>query len=211
MNDEWISAADAFDLVREANPSRAAEVICSRAYDGLVAAKAHTLILGDKRQEDAKIPAAFWWAKGNGALNQKWASGDFDTWIRNKVHWRAYGVKFLKRDIVSMLPAGRLRSSAPNPSIPVGAATFDTGADGQLEPVARGGRPKSENWTNWIAELVTYIYEEGIPGGSGAEGQDAIIGALEERLAARGLDTLSRSTVQPVVRATLLRLRSAGN
>lgn len=211
MDDDWISAADAYDLVRKSHQSRAAEAICSRAHDGLIAAKAHTLIIGGKRHEDAKIPAPFWWAKGNGALNQNWASGDFDTWIRSKVHWRAYGVKFLKRDIVSMLPASLVTSSAPTPDLPAEAPASNSRPADQPEPVARGGRPKSENWTDWIAELVNYIHEEGMPSGSGAEGQDAIIGAIEERLAARGLDTLSRSTVQPVVRAALLRLRSAEN
>ncbi|WDR06675.1 hypothetical protein PSQ90_04210 [Devosia rhodophyticola] len=117
----------------------------------------------------------------------------------------------MKSDIMSMLPAGLVTSSAPIPSLPVDAPTTNTSPADQLERVARGGRPKSENWTNWIAELVNYIHEEGMPSGSGAEGQDAVIGAIEERLAARGLDTLSRSTVQPVVRAALLRLRSAGN
>jgi hypothetical protein len=339
MDDEWISAADAYELVRKVNPSRAAEVICSRAHDGLIAAKAHTLIVGEKRNEDAKIPVPFWWAKGNGALNQNWATGDFDTWIRSKVHWRAYGVKFLKRDIVAMLPPSLVTSTVPGqagegnfasasqamaelqnqlkctsreaashiirfcraglvesrcatfwyevtdlfgPSdneleqvaipdwfwehcatgpeaildwqsgtfagrgsvggkkhkvrirgvefniaglvgletmlqqqdtadLSVDAATTHTRPDNQPEPVARGGRPKSENWTNWIAELVSYMHQEGIPDGSGVEGQDAVIGAVEERLAERGLDSLSRSTVQAAVRAVLVRLRSAGN
>jgi hypothetical protein len=339
MDDAWISAAEALALVDRMNPYSAARSICGRANDGVVAARAHTLIIGDRRAEDVDVPAQFWWAPGHAALEQKWQSGDFETWIDQKFHCRAYGVRFLKRDIVAMLPPERTTGSqlklasegnyAPasrcieelqrqlsctkkeaavhivrfcraglvegrcasfwyevtdifgthevasdNVAIPswfwekcalapdaildwqsgtfagrgmVGAhmhkarirgAEFDVSglvdmenmlreqdsppasplrtaaaapSPQSAEPTARGGRPKSENWANWIAELVCYVYEEGIPQGAGAEGQDAMIGAVEERLALRDLESPSRSTVQAAVRAALLRLRSAGN
>jgi hypothetical protein len=337
MDDEWISAAEAFALVGKASPFLAAQSICGRANDGLMVAKAHTLIIGDRRMEDVDVPAEFWWARGHAALEQKWQSGDFETWIDKRVHCRAYGVTFLKSDITAMLPASSTDRNQPrraskgnyaaasrcveelqkqlhctkkqaaehiarfckaglvdarcasywcevtdlfgakeetfeNVAIPswfwekcaagpdaildwqggtfagrgmVGAYThkvrikgaeFDIGGIIDLEAMvraqdedvaapdperelrsaaaassARGGRPKSESWANWIAELVSTIHDEGIPDGSGAEGQDALIGRIEERLGARDLEGPSRSTVQPAVRAALLRLRSAGN
>ena len=334
MEDEWVSAIDAFKRVGQVNPSQAAGVICGRAFDGLIAARARLLIVGDRRQEDADVPHGFWWARGREALTQNWMVGDFETWIDKRVHCRAYGVQFLARDIDAVSPpvrASGTKFKPPGPgnyasasrcvdelqtqlggsrseiadqivrfcraglvqsrcdslryqvairneeqevehvAIPdwfwdhcavgpdsildwqsgrfagrglvngqtykvlIKGAEFDIGGIVDLEkmlreqeaaesspeiaaqsaadaPIAgRGGRPKSEKWTDWIAELVNYFYEEGVPDGSGADGQDALIGAIEERLAARDLEGPSRSTVQPAVRAALLRLRSAGN
>jgi len=303
----------------------------------MVSARAHTLIVGKRRTEEVSVPAGFWWARGHAALIQKWQSGDFETWIDETVHCRAYGVTFLKRDILAMLPpnrndrtqlkragegnyapafrcieelqkqlhctqkeaaghivrfcaAGLVEARCANfwcevadlfdareesfddvaiPSwfwekcaggpnaildwqsgtfagrgmvglhmhrVRIKRAEFDVSGMVDMEnmlreedfpdvspqvlpasrsmpssePLARGGRPKSENWANWIAELVSYIHEEGIPDGSGADGQDALIAAVEERLNARDLESLGRSTVQAAVRAALLRLRLAG-
>lgn len=72
-----------------------------------------------------------------------------------------------------------------------------------------GGRGKSDAWPDWIAELALYLHVEGIPEGSGVKGQDELIDAIESRLSERGVSTLGRTTVQPVVRAVLQRLRSA--
>ncbi|HEV2517043.1 MAG TPA: hypothetical protein VGV07_17445 [Devosia sp.] len=339
MEETWISAAEAYERVKKTEPFRAAQVICSRAHDGIIVARAQTFIAGDNRDQDVEVPAGFWWACGEAALTQKWASGDFETWIGSKFHCRAYGVTFRERDIAAMLPpsrgsgfqpgrarqgnfassarclgelqsrlgcsqkeaadhlvrfcragliegrcasfwhestellgleeqelenvaipawfwehcatepeaildwqtgtfAGRGRISGLVHKVRIKGAEFDIGGVVDLEimlrerdvadspaPIAvaasdsvrpsarpsRGGRSRSESWTDWIAELVSLIHEEGIPAGEGAEGQDALIGAIEERLEARGLDGLSRSTVQAPVRAVLVRLRSAGN
>jgi hypothetical protein len=337
MDDEWINANQAFELVRKSNPHSAATTICARAHDGLIATKARLIRFGDHRREDAEVPSEFWWARGEAALTQNWQSGDFETWIDQNLHCRAYGVLFLRQDIVALVPEGTLsltksteqprgnfasaarcvgelvkqlsctpkeagdqivrfcaaglidsrctsfwlevtdlfgakEEQAENLSIPswfwenclsdqdaildwrtgtfagrgkvglkvhkarVRGAVFDisgvvdleimlrgraSGDSGAIEdtPITarstdtagRGGRPKSDNWANWIAELATYVHEEGIPSGTAAEGQDAVIGAIEERLAAKGHDSLGRSTVQAVVRAVLIRLRSAGN
>ena len=338
MDDEWIPAAEALASVEKSIPFRAAQAICSRANDGLVTARAQTLIFGERRANDVEIPAGFWWARGEAALTQKWASGDFETWLDKKIHCRAYGVTFLERDIAAMLPRGRATMTKPgratpgnyasssrcvtelqtrlactkqeacdhivrfcragliesrctsfwcevtklidleeqeleNVAIPtwfwdhctsgpdaildwrtgnfaghglvvgqrrkvrIRGAEFDISGivdfelmlreqdsgDDLPDPAAvasvlkqpalsaRGGRSRSESWTDWIAELVCHIHEEGMPPGSGAEGQDALIGAIDERLAARGIESLGRSTVQAATRAVLVRLRSAGN
>lgn len=331
--DDWISAAEAHALLSKVSPYTTAEAICTRANDGVVAAKAKIFIIGDHRSTDAAVPDGFWWARGHAALDQNWPLGDFETWIDHHVHCRAYGVEFLRRDILAMLPASRAAENKPRPAsqgnyapasrcldelqkqlgttkkdaanhvarfcgaglvearcasfwwevtsrfgveeedfgqvaIPIwwwekcasgpdaildwqsgtfaGRGQFDDemrkvrirGAEfdisgivdleimlreqetpdvksaspfGATLPLTRGGHPKSENWANWIAELVSFVHEQGIPNGSGAEGQDALIGMIEERLAARNLESPSRSTVQAAVRAALLRLRSAGN
>lgn len=72
-----------------------------------------------------------------------------------------------------------------------------------------GGRPRTEKWSVWTAELAAFIHEQGIPEGTGVEGQDAVIAAIDARLNERSLEGPARSTVQPFVRAVLRRLRSA--
>lgn len=69
------------------------------------------------------------------------------------------------------------------------------------------GRPASPAWPRWIAELVSYYHENGFPEGEGSQGQEAIITAVANRLAERGLEGPSRATVQTAVSAVLERLR----
>lgn len=336
MVDEWISAAEAHEIISAAIGVGAAKAICRRAHDGLVRAKARTLAIGKRRGEDLPVPSEFWWAGGEAALTQSWATGDFETWIDRKIHCRAYGVSFFLEDINSMVPRRPIPLKAPAESpnasyessdrcveelsksldltrsevtaqiarfgranligsrcssfwcrfgdgrnapeidlnsveiptwfwdacaldshaildsksgtfackglaggvvcnIRIKDAEFDISGIIDLEFALRdeiaaddgarmgkvdkaprnlrrsGGRRKSENWAGWVAELASYIHEEGIPAGEGPEGQDAVIGAIEDRLAAKGMESLGRTTVQPIVRAVLLRLRSAEN
>ncbi len=57
---------------------------------------------------DVAVPSEVWWARGNQALKQNWSTGDFETWIGQTVQYRAYGVKFLRSDIMSMVPSDAL-------------------------------------------------------------------------------------------------------
>lgn len=76
---------------------------------------------------------------------------------------------------------------------------------------SRGGRPSAKWWPEFAEELALYIYEEGIPEGTGHEGQSAMIDAIFARMAAAGKGEPSRATVQPVINGVLARTRSAGN
>jgi hypothetical protein len=58
---------------------------------------------------------------------------------------------------------------------------------------------------------VSYIHENGVPEGVGSQGQEELIAAVADRLAARGIEALARSTVQPVIQAVLDKLRAAEN
>lgn len=119
-----MSAAEAYALVSKASPFRAAELICARACDGIIVAKAQTLIWGAERRSDIEIPDAFWWARGHAALTQNWETGDFETWINQRVHCRAYGVTFLNSDIRAMVPANGAASAGQDAKTP-GAMTDD--------------------------------------------------------------------------------------
>lgn len=104
MNKDWIRASEAYARVHAHLPGRAAEAICERANDGLIAARAERLVFGEKVIEPANVPKEFWWARGHAALDAKWGVGDFETWINGRIHCRAYGVEFARADIERMLP-----------------------------------------------------------------------------------------------------------
>ena len=76
---------------------------------------------------------------------------------------------------------------------------------------SRGGRPLAEWWPDFVAELVAYVGEVGLPPGVGHQGQSEIIREVSERMQARDKGEPSRSQVQETVNAVLRRMRSAGN
>ncbi len=108
MDDEWISADEAHQIVaRAVGVLGAAEAICTRAHHELVSAKALRLIWHRETRDDCAVPKEFWWAKGKAALEQDWTTGDFSTWLDQTYELRAFGVQFRKSDIMKMIPQGR--------------------------------------------------------------------------------------------------------
>jgi hypothetical protein len=77
---------------------------------------------------------------------------------------------------------------------------------GRLSEQRNTGRHQSDLWPEWVAELVLYFHEHGLP--AGTAGQDHLIATIATRLALRGHNDPARSTVQPTVRAVLALLRS---
>jgi len=71
------------------------------------------------------------------------------------------------------------------------------------------GRKPAAWWPAFAEELAIHIHENGIPEGTGSDGQGEIINALLQRLADRGHDA-SRTTIQPVIQSVIARLRAAG-
>src|SRR5690606_22218265 len=73
MTDDWVTAAEALRRVSDASDRvTAPRTICSRAYAGLIEAKALKLIWTDRIGDHCEVPAAFWWARGEAALEQNW-------------------------------------------------------------------------------------------------------------------------------------------
>lgn len=73
------------------------------------------------------------------------------------------------------------------------------------------GRPLAHWWPDFVAELVAYTVEVGLPDGIGHQGQSEVIKEVCSRLQARGKAEPSRSQIQDAVNALLRRMRSAGN
>jgi hypothetical protein len=119
---DWMTAAEAYRLVGERNGFHDVAVsIATRAHVGLLRTWAALFRQerpdsgGRKQTEDHRdvdLPTAFWWATGHVALEQNWSAGDFATWIDNKHHWQAFGVKFERGGIDSML-APEVETEAP--------------------------------------------------------------------------------------------------
>ncbi|HSQ96740.1 MAG TPA: hypothetical protein VLM18_11690 [Croceibacterium sp.] len=108
MAHEWIAAATALrylsDDVFTCNQQRA---ICERAHSGLIAAKADVLVWNGEEHRERPIPKEFWWAEGHDALEQNWNTGDFSTWIDQKIEVKAFGVSFDFVGLSDLAPAER--------------------------------------------------------------------------------------------------------
>jgi hypothetical protein len=113
-SEDWITAREAVELLKPVRGSEygAQKTICERAHDKLISARAGRLIVENhsrrpakrSEQNDVEVPSEFWWARGHEVLKQTWSTGDFETWIGKEVLVRAYGVKFLRSDIMCMVP-----------------------------------------------------------------------------------------------------------
>ena len=124
-----------------------------------------------------------------------WQTGDFKLTVERDFSDVTITVVGLQFDKAALTQSFSSIVQAPTPE-PVERA------------VGRRGRPPSPAWPEWIAELVAHIHERGFPAGEGSQGQEALITAIADRLAERGLESPSRATVQAAARSVLERLRS---
>lgn len=117
-SEEWVTAAESLKILEPILGYYSAAVrICERAFAGIIHARAEHFQTKNGVQQNVNIPKEFWWAKGQQALVQDWAAGDFSTWIDNSTHeLKAFGVTFAKNDIERVL--GPSRSSATIGAMP---------------------------------------------------------------------------------------------
>jgi len=102
--EEWISAATALALLRM-NYVDATRTICKRAHADLIKARAARFIRSGQPSDNVDVPREFWWAEGERALTQNWATGDFETLFGGeRVQLKAFGVTFRRSDIEKMVP-----------------------------------------------------------------------------------------------------------
>ena len=73
------------------------------------------------------------------------------------------------------------------------------------------GRPLAAWWPDFVAEIVAYAVEVGMPEGVGHQGQSVVIKDVCTRLQERNKEEPSRTQIQEAVNAVLRRMRSAGN
>ena len=113
---QWIDAATARSVIAALPDYRserlAALAICNRAHSGILRSRAKLSVMGGVRRTDAEVPKFFWWAKGEAALKQNWASGDFLTYINKTTPCQTFGVTFAVDDLLDMLPANQRTGAA---------------------------------------------------------------------------------------------------
>ena len=107
MQQWWIPARTALDAIALDSPGQAVVAICSRAFEGLLSARARLFIAPHSRTVSTPIPRQFWWATGHDALEQNWDSGDFSTLIDQTLEWKAFGVEFDFIELKDMLSPER--------------------------------------------------------------------------------------------------------
>ncbi len=91
--------------------------LCKRAHAGLLKSQAQLYLAPDQRLERVPVPAGFWWAEGEEALEQDWTHGDFSTWIDERFELKAFGVEFDFQGIQSMMTPQRAASAARELSV----------------------------------------------------------------------------------------------
>ena len=114
--EQWIPASQAQNLV-SAPHTDARVAICARANAGLIKARAELFVVDNKKIGAVQIPEIFWWAGGHEALEQNWETGDFSTWIDQKIHMQAFGVSFGLDGVLELLPIERRAVVAKSVSI----------------------------------------------------------------------------------------------
>jgi hypothetical protein len=149
------------------------------------------------------IPPAFWGALSQcsqSARGADWFAGDFEYHFMNEFDDHEGGVIGLEvRE--DQLP--RPFADAGNPK---NLSNQSLVADAKV-----GGRPAARWWPDFAVELALFIHEEGVPPGSGHDGQSEVLDKILGRLSRAGKEEPGRATVQPVINAVLRRIRSAGN
>jgi hypothetical protein len=164
-SEEWITALAAVTLLKPVTGS-ARMVIAARANDGMIRCRAVRLIRGPQTQDDVEVPSQFWWARGHTALVQNWGTGDFETWIDNREHWKAYGVRFLRSHIESMIPDTPI-NAAPSAVQPDKREEIKTavpvGFDDLLHPDVRSAAIRhfqDGDYRNAVLDAITAVFDK---------------------------------------------------
>lgn len=179
--EEWIPAATALGMLKQSMPHAAAvKAICTRAHDGMVRARAERFIRehrSDSRSADSiEIPKEFWWAQGGVALEQNWSTGDFETWINQEIHLRAYSVSFLRSDLQKIIPQDTLSSPPPPPA---------------QSSKSSGGRPPADWWEDCLIDMCFKYYR----GNWSPKTQADITRVMQDWITDKGFDA-AESTVK---------------
>jgi len=111
--------------------------------------------------------------------------------------WEAHGVEWSKEDAEAM---GANFDAAPGPAL-VGMSP----ADDKIAPAVKG-RPISELWPLWVAELVLWVEEADEDAAGLTSGK--LIEKINDRLAKKGIDQMPRSTAEDTAKEVLRALCS---
>lgn len=146
------------------------------------------------------VPVKFWneWMAARSVEREAdWIVGDFryshgEDWTSEECWGKAFEVKFDAHALSWMRNDTNQSNTLPNK------------ANGK-------GRGMAEWWPDFVAELVAYISEVGLPDGIGHQGQTLIYKEVSNRLALAGKADPERTTTQETINAVLRRMRQPEN
>lgn len=142
---EWLSASETYSRILTATSSHNTHIaIAQRAHAGLLRAKALMMIVGQNRKSNSEVARHFWWAGGHAALKQDWQTGDFETWVDERLHLRALGVSFHLGDLQKCFP------DVFKPDLTKSASTDSV--------AGKAGRPAAEWWDDLWVEICRGLY-----------------------------------------------------
>lgn len=147
MAEQWISAAQARAIATTKYG------LCERAHAGLLRTKAAFVVFGDTSRNDIELNKNFWWAEGHDALEQNWHTGDFSTWLKQKVHVQAFGVTFALSDVLDMVAPDQRSTWARQLSV-VGKPEWMAARHARAHVVERVGADEAAAATWIIAQAA---------------------------------------------------------
>lgn len=210
LKGRWVTAAEALEMAsrRDGNENAAAFLTRAAALEldqrpmlRTKAAKAEVSppasYLPVRRD---RIVHRFWW---DGKVEvEHWGAGFFELRSRHYQDraMRLSGLHFSLDDLTAL----GMEAVEKNVMAKSGNASATN------EKRGRGGRRPSNWWPHFAAELAVYVHENGIPLGTGSDGQGDVIAAIQKRMVENGHEGVpDRSSIQPVVQAVLDRLRNS--
>lgn len=195
---DWISAREAIESLGgspgDAADSALAKSVMRHALEGRIVAHATEFqrIIGERKrtENEVDVPSEFWTNTKGHVIEQDWIAGTFvalNPNVQYREEWKAYGVVFAKDGLVAL--GGRF--------------------DNTLSRVSKahgGGRPRGEQWQEFVAELCVWVYE-----GNDFAGMKAgrLIEVINKRLSERGVEEIAPGTAYAAAKAVLAALGKA--
>jgi hypothetical protein len=139
--------------------SQAVRAIWDRAHEELVRARARVWWLKYSKAEDHPIPSFFWWPGAFNSRKENWITGDFEVRLRGgKMHCRAYGVEFLREDILEMVGSYGNADPAQEPPRDDARDAVSKPATTAAAEVTKAGRRPDNRWEDVLIEIAVLLH-----------------------------------------------------
>lgn len=211
----WLPLAGALDRLRTRidTPQGSHITIVQWARAGRLrtrASSAHGFFGGHIIDErDWPIPVEFWQQVGE-HHDIAWQTGNLELGLEDNPGYDCRRHRNMPAPVVIDVRVNTIDLDELLDSVSQTAAPTTT-ANPTHATVARGGRPAAKWWSAFAEELAVYIYNKGLPEGTGSEGQSTVIQDVFSGMQAKDVAEPNRTSVQLVVNAVLKRCREAGN
>jgi hypothetical protein len=126
--------------------------------------------------ENHLIPSFFWWPEAHEGRKHNWITGDFDVRLRRgKIHCQAYGVEFLRADILAMLGIAEDTAARQEQPLAIAPEAAPEIAEKPTAPAKSTGRRSNERWEDLLIEIAAELYVGNLKPSKQAEIEGAIL------------------------------------